>query len=160
MIVIVFGVSGSGKTTIGQLLAESLNLHFYDADDFHPEANVQKMASGNPLNDKDRNPWLETLAEAMKEWEKAGGAVLACSALKESYRQMLETGSDDVKWVYLLGSFDQIKQRMEARQGHYMKADMLRSQFEALEEPAYGIHVDISLKPEEMIQVISTRLKE
>lgn len=160
MVVIVFGVSGSGKTTIGQMLAKELKLPFYDADDFHPEANVQKMASGNPLNDEDRKPWLEILAASMKAWEKDGGAVLACSALKESYRQILETGSNHVQWVYLSGNFEQIKKRMEARQGHYMKADMLRSQFEALQEPAYGIHIDITLKPEEMIEVISTRLGE
>ena len=142
------------------MLAKELKLPFYDADDFHPAANVEKMASGNPLNDEDRKPWLETLAESMKQWEEGGGAVLACSALKESYRQLLETGSNQVQWVYLSGNFEQIKQRMEARQGHYMKAEMLRSQFEALEAPAYGIHVDISLKPEEMIKVVSTRLEE
>lgn len=160
MITIVFGVSGSGKTTVGSMLAQELELPFYDADDFHPAVNVAKMASGMPLDDADRRPWLETLAAAMVKWENEGGAVLACSALKESYRKILSKGEKRIHWVYLSGTYEQIKYRMEKRQGHYMKAEMLRSQFEALEEPAYGTRVDISHSPEEMVSIITSALKQ
>ncbi|MCB8976192.1 MAG: gluconokinase [Ardenticatenaceae bacterium] len=132
---VVMGVSGSGKTTVGQALAARLGCPFYDGDDFHPPANVAKMASGTPLNDADRAPWLARLAELLKNHEERGEtAVLACSALKQKYRDQLRV-SPQVQFVYLAGSFDLIWQRMSQRTNHYMKADMLRSQFTALEPP-------------------------
>ena len=137
------GVSGSGKTTTGQLLASKLELPFFDADDFHPEENIKKMANNEPLNDSDRMPWLTILAESIKEWGSTTGAVLACSALKESYRQLLSEHTKHIDWVYLSGSYETIKSRMEKRAGHYMKASLLQSQFEALEAPDYAINIDI-----------------
>ncbi|MCA9954994.1 MAG: gluconokinase [Anaerolineales bacterium] len=142
---VVMGVSGSGKTTVGQALAARLGCPFYDGDDFHPPANVAKMASGTPLNDADRAPWLARLAELLKNHEERGEtAVLACSALKQKYRDQLRV-SPQVQFVYLAGSFDLIWQRMSQRTNHYMKADMLRSQFAALEPPAAdeAIHIPI-----------------
>ncbi|MCB0653739.1 MAG: gluconokinase [Saprospiraceae bacterium] len=157
MIIIVMGVSGCGKTTIGKQLSQSMKVPFYDADDFHPLVNVQKMANGEPLNDDDRRPWLQSLADHIVQWKSTGGAVLACSALKESYRKILGSGMTEIQWVYLPGTYDQIKTRMENREDHYMKADLLRSQFEALEEPDYGIRVDISLSPKEIVHSILAR---
>lgn len=135
---VVMGVSGSGKTTVGQALAGRLNCPFYDGDDFHPPANVAKMASGTPLNDADRAPWLARLTELLENHVGKGEtAVLACSALKQTYREQLRV-SPNVQFVYLAGSFDLIWQRMSARADHYMKADMLRSQFATLEPPNVG----------------------
>jgi gluconokinase len=129
------GVAGSGKTTIGQRLATQLNCPFYDGDDFHPPENVAKMASGMPLNDADRAPWLTRLAALIQEHlDKDETAVLASSVLKKSYRDQLRV-NDQVQFIYLDGSFDLIWQRMQERQDHYMKPEMLRSQFEALEPP-------------------------
>ena len=159
MIIIVFGVSGSGKTTIGKLLAQQLNLPFYDADDFHPEANVKKMSDGFPLNDTDRQPWLLALAKHIAEWSKNKGAVLACSALKESYRTLLSSQyRKDIIWVYLSGSKAVIKNRMETRADHFMPSKLLDSQFEALEVPTYGIHVDISKDKISIVEIILSKL--
>ncbi len=147
------GVSGSGKTTIGKLLAAKLSLPFFDADDFHPDFNVKKMASGIPLDDLDRQPWLEKLAQHIIDWEQHKGAVLACSALKEKYRQILGSNKK-INWIYLDGNKDLIGNRMQARLGHYMKAGLLDSQFEALEIPSYGIHAPIERDPQSIIQHI------
>jgi gluconokinase len=142
---IVMGVSGSGKSEVGSSLAKHLGWDFYDADDFHPPANVAKMAAGVPLNDADRAPWLVSLhgliSSSIKQ-NKPG--VLACSALKERYRQQLLAGNDDVQLVYLKGSYELIWSRMSARKDHYMKPHMLRSQFETLEEPGNALVIDIS----------------
>ncbi|MEZ4875206.1 MAG: NADP-dependent phosphogluconate dehydrogenase [Flavobacteriaceae bacterium] len=151
---IIMGVSGSGKTTVGTLLAQQLSLPFYDADAFHSEANVAKMAAGIPLTDEDRLPWLQALQTAMGTWTE--GAVLACSALKESYRRVLAEGHD-VVWVYLKGSFKTILQRMEAR-NHFMKPELLQSQFDVLEPPSYGLHVEVSLPPQQLVSEIITNL--
>lgn len=160
MIVVVMGVSGSGKTTVGKLLAESLQWNFRDADDFHPPENVEKMSRGIPLEDSDRLPWLLTLQSAIDEWLREGkNTVLACSALKDSYRQMLQRDRDRVKLVYLKGSFDLISQRLNQRQQHYMKVDLLKSQFDALEEPQESILIDISQPPEAIAQLIKTSLR-
>ncbi|MCA9971378.1 MAG: gluconokinase [Anaerolineales bacterium] len=130
------GVSGCGKSTVGQALAARLGCPFYDGDAFHPPANVAKMAAGEPLTDADRAPWLDRLADLIAESLARGEtAVVACSALKKAYRDHLRV-SGRVQFVYLHGEFDLIWRRMQARQGHYMKADMLRSQFAALEAPA------------------------
>jgi gluconokinase len=143
---IIMGVSGSGKSEVGKALAEKLGWDFYDADDFHPPANVAKMASGIPLDDGDRAPWLTTLRDLIATSLKQNKpAVLACSALKERYRQRLLDGNADVQLVYLKGSYDLIWSRMSARKNHYMKPHMLRSQFDALEEPRNALMIDISL---------------
>lgn len=156
---VVMGVSGCGKTTVGQALAMRLGCPFYDGDDFHPPANVAKMASGVPLNDGDRAPWLARLAGLLKQHEVKGEtAVLACSALKQPYREQLRV-SPKVQFVYLVGSFDLIWQRMSQRANHYMKADMLRSQFAALEPPAAAeaIHVAIDQAIDAIVdQIVQT----
>jgi gluconokinase len=130
------GVSGCGKSTVGAALAEKLGCPFYDGDDYHPPENVAKMASGIPLNDADRYPWLAKLHDMIgTHLERKETAVVACSALKKKYRRQLRKGNDGLRFVYLKGSFELVWLRMTARQGHYMKAEMLRSQFKSLEEP-------------------------
>lgn len=154
------GVTGSGKSTVGSMLAEKLSLPFFDADDYHSEASVTKMSSGIPLDDEDRKQWLEDLYLHVIVPHKATGAVLACSALKEKYRKILQPHNDqDVKWIFLKGSEDVIRRRVEARHGHFMQASLIQTQFEALEEPAYGVHVDIGKPPEEIITEIINQLK-
>ncbi|MBT8253789.1 MAG: NADP-dependent phosphogluconate dehydrogenase [Bacteroidia bacterium] len=152
------GVSGSGKTTIGQNLSKELNLPFYDADAYHPKSNIEKMASDMPLDDDDRLPWLKALNEELKSWNNSGGAVLACSALKESYRQVLSADLKGVVWIVLNGEFDTIKDRMTERTDHFMEADMLMSQFDAFEIPDYGLHIQIDKDPQDMIDEIIKRL--
>jgi gluconokinase len=157
---VIMGVSGCGKTTIGQALAAHLNCPFYDGDDFHSPENVAKMASGVPLNDADRAPWLESLAGLIREHLARGeAAVLASSALKKRYRDQLRV-DDRVQFIFLDGDFDLIWGRMQARQDHYMKAEMLQSQFNALERPdeneAIQIDIDQSVEDilKELIEVI------
>ncbi|MCG8571671.1 MAG: gluconokinase [Spirochaetes bacterium] len=159
MIIIIMGVSGCGKSLIGSRLAKELEIPFFDADDFHPQHNVDKMSQGIPLVDEDRFPWLELLAKLLADWEKQGGAVLACSALKEQYRQLLkrETASKPI-FIYLKGSMEVISQRMKARVKHYMPVSLLKSQFDALEEPRYGISVNIEQSPEMIIRYIKKSL--
>ncbi|MDR7131696.1 carbohydrate kinase (thermoresistant glucokinase family) [Algoriphagus sp. 4150] len=150
MLIIVTGVSGTGKTTIGSSLAETLALPFFDADNFHPKENIAKMSQGQPLNDEDRMPWLQSLADLLVQSGKSKGAVLACSALKESYRQLLNVG-ENVHWIHLKGDRDVIWSRMLARKNHYMKAAMLDSQFATWEEPEYGLKLSIFQAPDEML---------
>lgn len=154
MVWIVMGVSGSGKTTIGRILAENQGLPFYDADDFHPPQNVEKMRSGQPLNDHDRKPWLDTLSRHISDWNRRGGAVLACSALKKSYRNTLRSDGNHVQFIYLKGSKEMILKRMNDREDHYMPPSLLDSQFEALEEPPDAITVFIDNPPEKIIAEI------
>jgi len=155
---ILMGVSGCGKTTVGKLLAQKLGWNFYDADDFHPPANIAKMAAGVALNDDDRHPWLVALHDLIAKCLKdAHPGVLACSALKESYRQSLLKGNQQVQVVYLKGSFDLIRSRIMVRNGHYMKVGMLQSQFDALEEPLNALTVSISLSVEEIVSIILER---
>lgn len=158
MIFIIMGVSGCGKTTVGQELALQLNLPFHDADDFHSQSNTDKMRNGIPLTDDDRMPWLQQLAANIRKWEKGGGAVLACSALKENYRKVLQI-VPGINWIYLSGAHAVILERLQSRKEHYMSAVLLDSQFAALEEPVYGIHVDVSLNPEQIVQEIITKTK-
>ena len=145
--IVVMGVSSCGKTTVGQTLAATMSCKFYDGDDFHPSENITKMIQGIPLNDQDRQPWLERLRDLIAEHiEHDRSIVLACSALKKRYRNLLSEGNTGLQFVYLNGNFDLIWQRMVAREGHYMKSDMLQSQFDALESPssqeAITVHID------------------
>lgn len=157
---IVMGVSGCGKSSVGKSLAQTLGWDFYDADDFHPPANVAKMASGIPLDDSDRAPWLAALHDLISsslEADKPG--VLACSALKERYRQQLMDGNEDVQIVYLQGSYELIWSRMEKRTDHYMKPHMLKSQFETLEEPMKALTMDVSMSVDAIVQEIMKHME-
>ncbi len=158
--VIVMGVAGSGKTTVGELLAQRLGWSFYDADAFHPAENIAKMANGTPLDDSDRALWLAALQALISTSLKENRpAVLACSALKESYRQWLLEENEGVQFVYLKGSYDIIWSRISQRKDHYMKPEMLQSQFEALEEPANALTIDVSLSVAEIVEEIAERLE-
>ena len=158
MLIVLMGVAGSGKTTVGRALAAELGWKFYDADDFHPPANVAKMARGVPLDDADRLPWLEALQALVRAClERGESAVLACSALKAFYRAHLLLDAR-VKLVYLKGNFDLIQKRLANRQGHFMSAAMLDSQFAALEEPEASTHYDASRPPAELVREIRERL--
>jgi gluconokinase len=158
MIVIVMGTTGSGKTTIGTLLAKRQGWEFVDADDFHPAANVEKMKHGIPLTDADREPWLKALHDRIVEWNtEARNMVLACSALKKSYRDELRA-SPDVKFVYLKGSYELFSQRVLARKGHFAKQDLLASQFATLEEPTDAITVDAAPSPEQIVAEVRRQL--
>ena len=158
MIILLMGVSGAGKTTIGKLLAETLNWEFSDADNFHTATNIEKMRLGIPLNDADRKLWLEDLQAAIKNWlQENKNVVLACSALKTTYRQMLIIDSC-IQLVYLKGSFDVIENRLKARQNHFMTEKLLKSQFHDLEEPDNCICVDVFEPPEVILKKIITAL--
>ena len=160
LVCIIMGVSGCGKTTVGQGLAPRLGLPFYDADDFHSAANIAKMSHGTPLTDNDRRDWLATLATKLSQWA-AGGAILACSALKESYRTTLQRGTDNpIHWVLLEGSRELLLARLSGRQGHYMHPDMLASQLATLERPAYALQLSITATPEALVQQIIDAQKQ
>jgi gluconokinase len=160
MIIVVMGVAGAGKTTIGTLLAHKLGWPFFDADDFHPAANVLKMAAGLALEDADRWPWLESVREKMVEEREAGcSAVFACSALKQAYRDCLLSVGPDVRLVYLRGEMSLLAARIIGRSGHFMKDTMLASQLAALEEPGDGLVVDVAAEPEVIVATIVRDLK-
>ena len=157
---IVMGVSGCGKTTVGRLLAQRLGWDFYDADSFHSAENIAKMAHGIPLNDADRAPWLESLHALIQGCIAEGRpGVLACSALKQSYRDELVSGAAGVQIVYLKGSYELIWSRISDRKGHYMKPDMLKSQFATLEEPSSALAVDIDQTLEEIVDDILAHMR-
>ena len=157
MILVLMGVAGSGKSTVGQLLATRLGWQFADADSYHPPSNIQKMRDGIPLDDADRGPWLDHLATLLSSWIQSGvNGILACSALKQTYRQRLQV-SDTVQFVYLKGSPDLLRARLLDRPAHYMKASMLESQLLALEDPTDAYVVDISLAPAEIVEEIVNR---
>ncbi len=157
LVIFVMGVSGVGKSTIGSLLSKEFSIPYFDGDDFHPQENVEKMANGHSLNDDDRYGWLLKLNSLANEQIDKGGCVIACSALKEKYRGILEKNIEkNIKWVFLNGSFDLISKRMQARKGHYMPESLLKSQFDTLETPINAIDVDIHKSPEEIINLIKT----
>ncbi|AJI83890.1 putative gluconokinase [Yersinia enterocolitica] len=155
--IIVMGVSGSGKTTVGEAVARRIHAKFIDGDDLHPRANIQKMGSGHPLNDEDRMPWLERLSDAAYSLHhKNESGIIVCSALKRRYRDRLREGNPEMVFLYLKGSFNVIMERLKARSGHFMPTDLLKSQFEALEEPGSEepdvICVDIDADIDEVVQ--------
>lgn len=158
MIVIVMGVEGSGKTTVGSLLARQLDWEFADADSFHSAENIEKIRRGVPLTDADRGPWIESMRDAIVRWIAGRrSAVLACSALKRSYRERLCVGPE-VKLVFLKGSYELIDQRLKARRGHFADDKILASQFADLEEPEDAVTVDIGQSPEELVRELKNRL--
>src|SRR5262249_1066466 len=161
--IVLMGVSGAGKSTVGRIVAERLHCPFRDADSFHPKANIEKMSRGEPLTDDDRKPWLEAIAAWIAERRAAGErGVVTCSALKRQYRDLI-TGKQrrDVKLVYLKGDFDLIARRLKARKGHFMPPALLQSQFAALEEPAadeHAIVVPIDATPEKIAEQVIAAL--
>jgi len=158
MIVIVMGVVGAGKTTIGRLLAQQLGWSFSDADDYHAASSVEKIRNGIPLTDEDRTPWLQALREAIVRWIAEGkNEVLACSALKRAYRQMLQAGPD-VRFVYLEGTAVLIAERLRSRRGHFANEQILSSQLADLEKPEGAVTVNISASPEEIVGKIRKAL--
>jgi gluconokinase len=158
MIVIVMGVSGSGKTSVGRLLAERLGWAFYDADDFHPAGNIEKMRHGVPLTDADRADWLTALAELLSQCLATGqSSVLACSALKHSYRRQLHIDPHCIQFVYLKGEYAIIWERMQQRKDHYMAPAMLASQLAILEEPDDAITMDIAQPVEQIVAELVAR---
>ena len=151
------GVSGSGKTTVGQLLAEDLRWSYYDGDDFHSRENIDKMANGSPLNDSDRSLWLERISQHIRRLTEAQqNAVISCSALKQQYRDQLQFDSDLIGFVYLKGPLQLIKQRLMARQDHFFNTNLLLSQFEALEHPRGVMTVDINQSPAHLSKQIQS----
>lgn len=159
MIIILMGVSGSGKTTVGQKLAHDLAWEFVEGDDYHPKTNIEKMARGEPLDDSDRAPWLAALRQIITAHiEAREDAILACSALKRAYRAELKVGPE-VKIVYLKGIASVLHARLEGRKGHYMKPNMLRSQLEVLQEPTDALTVDASETVDEIVTKIRRGLE-
>ena len=159
MIVILMGVTGCGKTRVGTLLAQDCGWAFCDADDFHPAANVAKMKSGVPLTDEDRWPWLERLNTFLLESERQGKSlVLACSALKQVYRDRLARGCAAARFVFLDGDIELIRARLAARQGHYMNPKLLDSQFAILERPQDALRLDVAASPELLVRRIREAL--
>ena len=152
---IIMGVSGCGKSTVGKMLSDRLGWDFYDGDDFHPPANIAKMAADIPLDDVDRAPWLARLHDLIAQClaDRHPG-VLACSALKQKYRQTLLAGNLDTQLVYLKGDYETILARLSSRHNHYMKAEMLKSQFADLEEPIDALVMDVRLAPEQIVENI------
>lgn len=156
MTIVVMGVSSCGKSTIGKLLAERLALPFIEADDFHPQENILKMSKGTPLSDDDRHPWLHSLSHQLKMHEQSKGSVLACSALKESYRNILQGDlKEKIKWIYLEGTEDVIRKRMKERKNHFMPESLLQSQLTTMEKPLYAYCISIEKNPDAIVEEIA-----
>jgi gluconokinase len=159
MVIVVMGVSGVGKTTVGMLLARALGAEFAEGDSYHPPANVEKMRNGAPLDDEDRWPWLQILAAEIDTWLAEGrSVVLACSALKRAYRDLLAHGRPQVRFVYLKGEAALLRTRLDQRRGHYMPPTLLASQLAALEEPDDALTIDVSGPPEVIVEQIRVAL--
>lgn len=159
IVILIMGVSGSGKTTVGEALARQLGWSFRDADEFHPPGNVAKMSAGLPLNDHDREPWLDAIHTHVERTLARGeSGVVTCSALKERYRRRITGGRPDVKLVHLTGNFELIHSRMAARTDHFMRPEMLRSQFATLEPPADALTLDVNHTPEHLVAEIRRNL--
>ena len=159
MIILVTGVLGSGKTTVGSLLARQLGWEFVDADGLHSASNIEKMRHGIPLTDADRQPWLQAVRRAILDWQsEKRNVVLACSALKRSYREDLVI-SPEVHLVYLKGSFEVIAPRVRSRQGHFATQQLLASQFATLEDPSMGVTVEVNQSPEQIVAELRRQLK-
>ena len=153
------GVAGSGKTTVGRLLASEIGWSFYDGDDLHPVSNIEKMESGVALTDSDREPWLEDVRKLIIDLLRRGeNGVIACSALKKSYRDRLLV-DERVRFVYLKGDFRLMQERLKHRSGHFMAPELLRSQFETLEEPEDALYADVSLSPNAIVRSIREQLR-
>ncbi len=158
MLIIVMGVSGSGKSTIAKGVAEKLNLPFFEGDDYHSEKNIQKMSEGLPLNDRDRTPWLKAINALLLDYEGGYGAVFTCSALKKSYRSLLSTNVEKIHWVFLHGPKEVIRRRLLERQNHFMSTSLLDSQFSSLEEPEEAIKMDLRKDPNTIVNNILSQL--
>lgn len=158
-IVYIMGVSGSGKTTIGKLVSEKTGIPFFDADDFHSTQNKEKMKAGIPLTDADRLPWLKSIHQKALEQSKIKGAIIACSALKEKYRLILNAGIDSFEWIFLEGDILLIKERMSKRKNHFMPVQLLKSQFESLQIPENAFRVNIKNNPDVIVAKIIRHLK-
>jgi len=159
MIFIVMGVSGCGKSIIGRLLARKLKLQFCDTDEFHSKANTEKMKKGIPLTDDDRIPWLFDILKKIVKFNKSGGAVIACSALKESYRKILASNVP-VQFIYLKGSLELVFKRVLKRKNHFFPSKLVKIQFECLEEPTNSITVSINRTPEKILKEIITKINK
>ena len=158
MIIVLMGVTGSGKSTVGKLLASQLGWKFFEGDDFHSPTNIEKMRRGEPLDDADRGPWLEAIREVIRAAiDRGENAVIACSALKQSYRKLLQI-REEVTFVYLKASIALIQDRLNNRVGHFMNPDLVQSQFDTLEAPEDALQIDAGSTPAEIVQLIRNRL--
>ncbi|MBL7741103.1 MAG: gluconokinase [Chitinophagaceae bacterium] len=158
-VIYIMGVAGSGKTTIGQQLSAATGIPFFDGDNFHTVSNKEKMKAGQPLNDEDRKDWLLRLHQLAKDEVQKNGAIIACSALKQHYRELLSAGLDRrVHWVLLQGDYALISERMRKRKDHFMPVDLLQSQFDVLEVPENALVIDIGLSPDAIVKLISEKL--
>jgi len=157
-IIYIMGVSGSGKTTIGELLSQKIGIPFFDADDFHSLASKEKMKAGLPLTDEDRKDWLLALNKLATAQMQVKGAIIACSALKKKYRTVLTEGVENPFWVFLQGSYKIIYERLQQRKNHYMPPSLLQSQFDSLEIPAHAFIIDIEKSPATIVHLISDAL--
>jgi gluconokinase len=159
MVIVIMGVSGSGKSTVGRLLAQRLDWTYFEGDEFHSAGNIDKMSKGIALDDDDRMPWLASIKEVIDKCVKRGSdAVIACSALRREYRRVLTARVSDIHFVYLEGDPDTIRERINSRDRHYMKATMLESQFSSLEKPDDAMVIDIRHSPQDIVLSIETEL--